>query len=170
LLDRVLASRPNHLKALAKRGRLALDLGQLQEAETWLRRAQELGPSERETLYSLYRCLLQLGKADEAKQYMVQVEAIERDQGVLKQLTRQIMTSPHDAALSCEAGRIMLRHGQEQDGLRWLESALHEDPRHGPTHQALAEHFAHRGDVERAASHRQLAEDAKVRTLIQGAR
>jgi Tfp pilus assembly protein PilF len=49
-----------------------------------------------------------------------------------------------------------LRNGLESEGLRWLESALVEDPRHGPTHLALADFYARAGDKVKAEQHRKM--------------
>ena len=56
-----------------------------------------------------------------------------------------------------EIGSIFLRLGQERLGLDWLYRALAHDPNHRPTHQALAEYYAKKGDQERAAQHAQRA-------------
>lgn len=161
VLDELLAEEPDNAKALAERGRLALDHGEPEAAERWLRRALALAPNERETLYSMYRCLVQLGKPDEAQEYDRREKEIGAALDRLKDLTRKIMMSPHDADLRCEAGRIMLANQQDADGLRWLESALKEDPQHAPTHLALADYYERMHQPDRAERHRQLALQAK---------
>jgi Flp pilus assembly protein TadD len=47
-------------------------------------------------------------------------------------------------------GELFLRNGREQDGLRWLRSALREQPDHGPTRQALAAYYERKGQTDRA--------------------
>jgi hypothetical protein len=47
-------------------------------------------------------------------------------------------------------------NGLESEGLRWLESALVEDPRHAPTHRALTDFYARAGDKEKAELHRRM--------------
>ena len=51
-------------------------------------------------------------------------------------------------------GLIFLQTGQAKEGLRWLNSALQEDPGYRPTHQALMEYYESIGDEEQAAWHR----------------
>ncbi len=51
------------------------------------------------------------------------------------------------------------RNGLESEGLRWLESALVEDPRHAPTHRALTDFYARAGDKEKAEQHRKMMKD-----------
>jgi len=43
-------------------------------------------------------------------------------------------------------GLILLRNGQDKEGVRWLESALHEDPGYAAAQQALKDH--HHGAAE----------------------
>jgi predicted Zn-dependent protease len=137
LLDRVLAADPHNALALGERGRLALQFESPAEAEAWLRRALKEHPAERELLYSLLQCLQQQGKRKEAEDLRKHLAQVEADLARLNELTRQIGSHPHSAELRYEAGQIMLRNGQETEGLRWLISALQEDPSHAGARQAL---------------------------------
>jgi tetratricopeptide (TPR) repeat protein len=154
LAERVLAAEPGHAAALYLRGRIALEAGRLGEAEDWLRRALAASPHDREVNYTLYQCLEQQGKEAEARECLARLQKIEADLDRLAELTKQIPTDPRNADLRCEAGRIFLKNGQEEEGLRWLESALHEDPGHRPTHAALAEYYETHGRPDLAALHR----------------
>lgn len=157
LLDHVLSIDAKHAAALALRGKLAVDAGQLVEAERWLRRSLAVAPREREGLFSLYRCLQALDRPNEARECLETIERIDADLERLKQLKTALHRSPGDASLRCEMGRILLRNDQTPEGRRWLESALRIDPRHATAHTALAEHFERAGDPLRAAYHRQRA-------------
>jgi tetratricopeptide (TPR) repeat protein len=157
LLDQILQAQPNHQEALAERGRILLEKGELSEAEKSLRRAWELAPYDRETTYALYLCLSQLGKRDVASTMLGKLETIEKQLQRLVEVTRQIGDTPHDPAPRLEAGMIFLKTGQVKEGLRWLNSALQEDPRHGPTHEALASYYQSSGNSAQAAEHRRWA-------------
>jgi tetratricopeptide (TPR) repeat protein len=137
LLDRLLSSQPAHVGALTERGKIALDTGNPQDAERWLRKAAEAAPFEHETLYTLYRCLTANGHAKEAEEYRARARRIEEDRKRLDELRAGVLTAPHDASLRCEMGLILLRNGQDKEGVRWLESALREDPGHEAARQAL---------------------------------
>ena len=139
-LDELLAAAPDHPAALAERGKLALQAGDAGGAEQWLRRSLERAPHERETHYTLYLCLLRQGRKDEAGRVLETVERIRADFQRVADLTRRLSSSPADAALRCEVGRILLRNGQAREGVRWLTSALQIDPNHREARQALAEH------------------------------
>jgi len=69
-------------------------------------------------------------------------------------LMRQVLESPEDADVRCEVGRVFLRNGMAEDGVRWLRSALVHDPWHPGAHRALAEHHEALGQADRAATHR----------------
>src|SRR5262249_43872416 len=91
------------------------------------------------------------------RKVLVRLKRVDTDLARIANLNRAIARAPHDPALRCEAGRILLRNGLEAEGLRWLESALAENPRDAPTHQAPADHYERIGSAERAAQHRQRA-------------
>jgi tetratricopeptide (TPR) repeat protein len=154
LLNQVLAKNSSNGAALGERGRLALAQGDPAEAEKWFRKAVEIMPYEEEANYGLYQCLVRLGKAGEGEQVQVRMKSLDAAHGRLLEVTRAIGVSPHDADLRHEAGMIMLRNGLEGEGIRWLNSALQENPQHEPTHQALANYYERTGDKQRADQHR----------------
>ncbi len=157
LLERVLADHPQNGTALAERSRLALASESAAEAEKWFRRALKAVPFERDVLYGLYQCLEQLGKRQEAEEILARLKRIESDLDRLANLTGQIARQSRSADLRCEAGLILMRNGQEAEAVRWLESALLDDPDHAGTHQALGEYYERIGNRERALQHRQWA-------------
>jgi len=157
ILARLLAEQPEHPQALAERGKLALQTGRLDDAETWLRRAAAAAPYEREIVYAFYQCLQQAGKKDEAKSWQARLEQIDADLSRVAEVTKMIGRQPEDAGLRCEAGQLLMRNGQEEEGLRWLNSALRENPQHGPTLQALADFYQRNGQPALADQYRQRA-------------
>jgi tetratricopeptide (TPR) repeat protein len=140
LLDRLLSLQPEHAGALAERGKIVLDAGSPQEAEPWLRKAAALAPFERETLYTLYRCLTRNGHTREAEECLARIGRIDESRKRLDELKTAILTAPHDASLRCEMGLILLRNGQDREGVRWLQSALREQPGYEAARQALEDH------------------------------
>jgi tetratricopeptide (TPR) repeat protein len=162
LLESVLNEHPRDWRALAERGRLALEYESAPEAEKWLRQAAAVAPHESDVIYSLCQCLRRLGKDQEAAEVLAKHERVEQDLAHMADLSSDIARTPHDPALRCEAGLLLLRNGLESEGLRWLESALVEDPRHAPTHQALADYYQRAGNSELAEQHRRIALDGRV--------
>ena len=119
-----------------------------------------VAPYESAVNYSLCQCLARLGKHQEAEELQAKFKRIEDDLAQMADQARAIALKPHDPALRCRAGIILLHNGMESEGLRWLESALAEDPLHAATHQAIAEYYERAGNSERAEQHRQLARTA----------
>jgi predicted Zn-dependent protease len=141
LADGVLAVQPQFAPALALRGRLALESGQSEEAEPWLHQAVARDPSNHRALYNLIQCLGQNGKEQEARQRRQQLQRMEEDLERFNQIvTKELVQRPRDPALHCDLGRLLLRGGHRDEGLRWLHSALRLDPQYAPAQQALAEY------------------------------
>jgi predicted Zn-dependent protease len=68
-------------------------------------------------------------------------------------LTRKIDTSPHDPSLRCQAAELFLQAGNEKEGLRWLETALKEDPGNKEVYRTLARYYRDHGRPELAAKY-----------------
>ena len=137
----VLAERPDYPQALALLGRLQMEAGQFTEAEASLRRALAGNPADVRARHNFSQCLRHNGKEEEAR---AQGKVLQRREDDLKRfheiVTRELARAPHDAALHCTLGELLLRSGYRAEGLRWLESALREDPQYEPARKALAEY------------------------------
>jgi tetratricopeptide (TPR) repeat protein len=154
LVDAVLKQDPRNARALGERGLLALEADQPTLAERLLRQAVDLDPSNGVLIYNLHHCLERLGKHAEAKQALARLNETAVELQRMEQFTQQVMHKPHDPSLRYEVGKIFLRNGFIKEGLYWLDTALTEDPRHRPTHEALADFFERQGNREQAAYHR----------------
>jgi tetratricopeptide (TPR) repeat protein len=152
-LELLLTIAPRDVEGLTQLGKLHLRRLDPSGAEGWLRKAVELEPAHRAAVYNLSLSLQQQGKKDEAGRYLAQLQRIDAEQTRLAVLTKEIMASPHDAALRCRAGEIFLGIGNEPEGLRWLYSALQEDPNHRETHRVLRDYFQRQGREDRARIH-----------------
>jgi tetratricopeptide (TPR) repeat protein len=157
LLDRVLTARPHDAGALTERGKMALESGQLPDAETWLRQAVEADSSEREVVYSYWQCLEREGKHEEARPWHERLQRVEADAKRMVAVMHALSAAPRDPELRCEAGQLLLRNGHEDEGLRWLISALEMQPGHRRSHEVLADYFERKGQPEQAAYHRRFA-------------
>ena len=155
LLDAVLAANPDHGLALRARGQFALSDLRLVEAETWLRRAAEVLPNDYQTQYLLYQALQQAGHTTEATEQLKRSETVKQQSTQLADLrTKRLAERPLDPALYTEMGSLLVKTGNTEQGLRWLDVALSLDPGFRPAHEALAVHFEKVGNAERAAFHR----------------
>jgi tetratricopeptide (TPR) repeat protein len=160
LLDQLLAQHPLDASALAERGKVSLQIGNLSKAEMDLRQALLRLPQDREVNYSLYQCLKQQGRGEEGTKYFARCKQIDADLKRLDFLTREVMKRPHDPSLRCEVGEIFLRQEDAREGLHWLETALQKDPGHRPTHQALVAYYERTNQPAQAARHRQFLQTA----------
>jgi Tfp pilus assembly protein PilF len=165
VLDNLLARYPHEGDALIERGKLALETESPAAAEGWLRRAVADSPFSGQANYLLAQSLRQQGKDDEAGEFDAAQERIESDRKRLELVVAQVGKTPSDPALRREAGQICLRNGKEREGLRWLFSALAQDPQDGPTHAALADYYERAGKPDLAVKHRRQAEQAGAAAL-----
>jgi tetratricopeptide (TPR) repeat protein len=158
VLDTVLERQPQLPAALAERGRLALQAGQNEQAEKWLREAVTLDPNDYPSQYQFVLCLERNGKQDELQKARARLQTIEDDLKRIRMITTiQMQQTPHDPDLHYQVGMIALRAKTTREALRWFQSALREDPNHAPTHKALMEYYESIGDFGRAREHRQKA-------------
>lgn len=158
ILDELLATHPDNAAALRERGMLELDQDQPARAEPLLRRAVAADPHDRLAYHNLFLCLQRQNKPQEAEAVRLRLEKVHGDLKRLDHLlTHEVQRAPNDPTPRYEAGTILLRNGQDQEALRWFGLALRCDPLHRPTHQALADYFENKGQAERAAYHRRLA-------------
>lgn len=161
VLDELLALGEAGKAGLLERGKLAVQEGQLAEAEGWLRRAVAAYPHDASSNYQLALCLERLGKTAEAETYRRRRREIEADMKRLAELYPETLRHPENAALRLEAGQICQRNGQPKEALRWFQGALQADPNHKPTHQALGDLYERQGDYAQAEHHHGLARGAR---------
>jgi tetratricopeptide (TPR) repeat protein len=141
MADEVLAQKPDFPAALSLRGQLALRQGQFAEAANWLRQAVRRNPADHRARYNLALALEQAGQAEEAKEHLRHFHQAEKDLARFNEIvTGDIARRPADPALHCELGQILLRAGQRDEGMRWLQSALQIDPGYGPARRALVDY------------------------------
>jgi tetratricopeptide (TPR) repeat protein len=146
LVDDVLARQPDNGPALALRGQLALQNGQYAEAETCLRQAISRSPANHQARYSLVLCLVQTGRKEEAQRCEEELRQLEEDTKRFNEIvTRDLRKDPQDPELHFQLGRLLLRSGSRDEGLRWLHSALRLDPTHAGARKALAEYYEQSG-------------------------
>jgi predicted Zn-dependent protease len=139
LVDDVLTRQPTSAAALSLRGRIAQKNEQFAEAQNWLRQALRRNPMDHAARYSLVLCLKQTHHPEEAQEQLL-LKQMEQDLARFNEIvTKEIAQRPTDPALHCQLGDLLLRAGQREEGLRWLQSALQLDPNYAPARQALAE-------------------------------
>jgi Tfp pilus assembly protein PilF len=153
-LDELLARDPDNGFGLLERGKIALETESPSAAEPFLRRAVAAYPYDPQANYLLAQCLGQQGRDDEAREYEAARVRIEADLKALEAAFRRVVKAPRDPAPRLEAGQICLRNGRNDEGERWLLSAVQQAPDHAATRAALAEHYQRTGRPDLAAAYR----------------
>jgi tetratricopeptide (TPR) repeat protein len=160
ILSNVLDREPDHTGALHLYGRMELEDGNPKAAARFLRLAVERQRFDGEVLDTWLRCVRLVGKPAEVEYWEARYRQVSGDLDRIAVLTKEIVERPDDPEPRCEAGKIYLRNGQEEDGLSWFRSALEVKPDHAATHRALAEYYESKGDLRRADPHRRVADRA----------
>jgi tetratricopeptide (TPR) repeat protein len=116
-----------HIQALVARAKLAAR-AKKGEGERFLRQAVKLDPFDSAANYQLLLCVQQRGEQAEARRLQTKLEEIRTDQQRMSEAVAQVVLDPHNPAPRCVTAEILLRNGQPQKAVRWLRSALREDP------------------------------------------
>jgi tetratricopeptide (TPR) repeat protein len=137
-LDSLLAEYPSHGETLWERGELEVDLGRPAQAEGFLRQAAGQKRFDRRVQYALARCLQVQGKEKEAAEFEVRVKEIDADMARLAEIRAELVKNPSLVGPRCEGGKLFLKHGEKEEGLRWLQVVLKLDPGNREAREALA--------------------------------
>jgi tetratricopeptide (TPR) repeat protein len=160
LLEPLLRADPPPARALALRGKAAVEAGDQAGAERWLRQAVAREPDDAASLHLLVLNLRAQRRDPEADELARRLDGLQRDLRRLTELLQIIGTPRADAPAYHEAGVISLRVGRARQGVGLLNEALRRggDPR--ATHAALAAHYRRSGESGLADYHQSLAETA----------
>lgn len=148
---------PESADALLEASRLVQGSGKTEKAAEMLEKAVQLSPNDHEIHYQLSLCLERLGRKEEARRHLELFRKIEADMVRLDTLLKEVVNTPRDPRPRLEAGKICLRNGQPDEGIRWLQGALEIAPNDAATHAALADFYLALGDENLANFHRQRA-------------
>jgi tetratricopeptide (TPR) repeat protein len=140
---------------------LESDLENYPRALAYLRKAEAIKANEPDVVHQLSLVLRRLGRDEEADKYHAKHQELEQALKDLEAATRAVMLNPRDLDKRCQAGRILLQAGEEE-GVRWLITALQEDPNHRPTQLALAEYYEKSSDRHAQQMARELRRRAGV--------
>ncbi|HEY2908756.1 MAG TPA: tetratricopeptide repeat protein, partial [Gemmataceae bacterium] len=157
LLDGVLAGHPEDFAALLLYGEIEHQEERYAEAERWLRKALAVKPNDARARYALHLALqAQPNRQEEAA---AERKRWESDRDTTLRLTNllraELANNPSDPELAAEAGELLLRLGEDQRGLYWLNAALKLNPSHVRSHRALLGYYERIHDAAHADEHRQ---------------
>jgi tetratricopeptide (TPR) repeat protein len=157
-LDELLAAEPGHADGLVERGRLALRQENFAEAEPQLARAVRAAPWHRDGQQLYLLALKELGRSKEALECEARLAELRAQDAIGGRLKLRARDNPRDLNVRWELWLWSLRNGDTEEGPAWLAGVLQINPRYGPAHAALADHFDRLGQPRRAALHRAAAE------------
>ncbi len=157
LLDGVLSAHPDDYAALLLYGEIEHQEEHYPEAERWLRKALTVKPNEARARYALHLALQ--AQPDRQEEAAAERKRWECDRDSTLRLTNllrgELASRPKDPDLAAEAGEMLLRLGEDQRGLYWLNAALKLNPQHVRSHRALLEYYERLHDTAHAEQHRQ---------------
>jgi tetratricopeptide (TPR) repeat protein len=156
-LDELLAAEPVHPDGLVERGRLALRQERFAEAEPLLARAVRTVPWHRDGQQLYLLALKKLGRSQAAAQGEARLAELKAQDAIAGPLKLRARDNPRDLDVRWELWLWSVRNGDSEEGLAWLAGVLRINPRYGPAHAALADHFDRAGQPRRAALHRAAA-------------
>jgi tetratricopeptide (TPR) repeat protein len=162
--DRAVALDPRNGRPLLERARIEYRTGRLDRALALLDRARALESQnialeteEIEVHYLRSLVLARLSRKDEAQAEQELVTRLRRDQKELAALLEALQVAPRDVNHQYNAARWLFEHGHPEEGMRWAEKILRENPSHPETNLLLADHYQMKGDVGLANYYRHQA-------------
>lgn len=139
VLDAFLAEQPARAAVLVERGRLTLREGGVASAVPYFRWAVEADPSNLDAHRFLLRCLEEAGgTAEEVARVDGRLRQLEIRDGRITQLRSDVLAAPNETEPRYQMGLFLLQNGQEDEGLKLLNSVLLINPSHEPARAALA--------------------------------
>jgi predicted Zn-dependent protease len=157
ILDDLVARYPDDPPVLLERGRLALQLGEADRAERWLRKAVGFVPWEYESQYALLQALRQQRKLADAAVVEKTVRRLEEVGHRLHELNDEFKRQPEDLSVHCAIAQIYLDEGNSKEAINWLQAALKLDSHHPLANQLLAAYYEKIGEPGKAVRYRQAA-------------
>jgi tetratricopeptide (TPR) repeat protein len=127
--------------ALTERSKLALRDKDFKQARAGLDQVAKFQPYNVQVYSLLAQCCQESGDEANARVYRRKSEEMKKQQERFQELSERVMRSQRDPDLRCQLGELLLQMGNEVEGLRWLDSALREDPQHERTLRVRSEYF-----------------------------
>jgi Tfp pilus assembly protein PilF len=141
VLDRAVAKFPEDDLLVVERASLAVQRGDYAVAESLLKPLIDAGNRRREVHYTYATAVRSLDRMEEAAKHFDYASAAAKATADANLRVEEVPGDPYNAELRFEIGDAHLRHGNIEDGLMWLKSALQIDAMHRPSHASLAEYY-----------------------------
>jgi Flp pilus assembly protein TadD len=139
--DRALELDPENAQTHKERADIHLRQGENDLALAHLDHAARIDPENFKIRYGRALALSRLGRAEEAKAEQFVVDRLRADDMQIALLRRRLLENPKDVALQCRAARWFFDHDHAQEGVRWAEKALRDQPGDFEACRLLADHY-----------------------------
>jgi tetratricopeptide (TPR) repeat protein len=153
LLDRAAEVAPEDPRPLSERGKLEMKRGRFESALGYFDRAVALDAEEPDVHYQRSLVLTWLGRAEDARKEKDETARLKKQKAEIDAILESLRKSPRDAAIQYAAAKWLFDHGHEDEGLKWAEKNLRDNPAHADTHRLLADYYRKRGDAGLANFH-----------------
>jgi tetratricopeptide (TPR) repeat protein len=147
LLDRAAKLAPKDFRPLVERGKMEIHLGRLARALEFFDQAVKLDFTEPEVHYQRSLLLTQLGKHDQAMQERTASAQLRKEKEELERLLKDLLNAPGDRQLQLRASRWLFDHGHPEEGQRWAEKILRDEPQNVEANRLLAAHYQKLGNA-----------------------
>ena len=144
-LDQAERLDPRDVRPLLERGKLEVGRGRSESGLTFMDRALKIDAGEPEVHYQRSLVLTRLGRTAEAKDERETSARLRQEREHIQKLLTEMLVAPGDLDHQFDAARWLFEHGHPDEGLRWTEKILREQPRHAKTNRLLADYYEKKG-------------------------
>ena len=106
-----------------------------------------------------------LNNREEAKRYLELARKTGERDAQMYDIGSKIIQSRDNALLRFQQGNALKEEGENEQAAAWWSMAVRFDPKLQGAHEALAKHYAEKGDQERANYHSRMAEQSAGATF-----
>ena len=144
-LERAMKLDPRNLQPLIERGKLEVSRGRLESGLTFFDQAMSIDAGEPEVHYQRSLVLTRLGRTALAKAEQETSVRLRAEREHIQKLLNEMLSAPGDLDHQYDAARWLFEHGHPEQGLRWTEKILRDQPRHAKTNLLLADYYEKQG-------------------------
>lgn len=163
-LTQALSIDPMHPGGTLLLAKLEIADGQAAAALPFVEKAYSLRPYDPEVRYVLAQALQGSGQEERAREHFDFITAQQLAQSKLRNMLEELERNPAQVGLRCEIGDILLKYGNPDEGVAWLQSVLEFVPNHPQACHTLSQHFRQLGREAEAMAVEQRAEERSTIT------
>jgi tetratricopeptide (TPR) repeat protein len=136
---------PRNIRLLMDRAKFEVGRGRLESGLSFLDQAMSIDTDDPEIHYQRGLVLTRLGRAALARTEMETSTRLREERKHIKKLLDDMLAAPGDLDHQYDAAHWLFDHGHPEEGLRWAEKILRDQPRHPKTNRLLADYYEKQG-------------------------